>query len=116
MYTYKICCCVMLDVQSLVLIFMLDDHYVAKSLVWSTLYDRVTLATMLISTQQLLKREHFKIYFTYIMHESFMWPYMTGYTSHDAYYRDNQRAGGVYHEIVYEAEVVNRINTEAKPR
>ena len=30
-------------------------------------------------------------------------------------YRDNQRAGGVYHEIVYEAEVVNRLNAEAKP-
>ena len=28
-------------------------------------------------------------------------------------YRDNQRAGGVYHEIVYEAEVVNRLNAEA---
>ena len=31
-------------------------------------------------------------------------------------YRDNQRAGGVYHEIFYEAEVFNRLNSEAKPR
>ena len=31
-------------------------------------------------------------------------------------YRVNQRAGGVYHEIVYEAEVFNRINSEPKAR
>ena len=33
-----------------------------------------------------------------------------------AYYRDNHRAGGVYHEIVYEAELFNILNPEAKPR
>ena len=32
------------------------------------------------------------------------------------YYRDNHRAGGVYHEIVYEAELFNILNSEAKPR
>ena len=26
------------------------------------------------------------------------------------YYRDNQRRGGLYHEIIYEAEVVYHIN------
>ena len=32
------------------------------------------------------------------------------------HYRDNQRAGGVYHEIFYEAEVFNRLNSEAQFR
>ena len=32
------------------------------------------------------------------------------------YYRVNRRAGGVYQEIVYEAEVFNRLNPEPKAR
>ena len=31
-------------------------------------------------------------------------------------YRDNQRLGGFYHEIVYKAEVFNRLNSEPKAR
>ena len=31
-----------------------------------------------------------------------------------AYYRDNQRKGGFYHEIIYEAEVVYQINDQCE--
>ena len=30
------------------------------------------------------------------------------------YYRDNQRKGGLYHDIIYEVEVVYQINDRGK--